>query len=141
VGKEIVKQDSSDSMMDFMFQGLMMVVVLLVVIPLLPVAQSAKRYYDSMVYEGRTEPPFMFNCVEQIQHLDIKNPWVTAYFTNMGEDYDALVSLNGPDNPANTFIVRPKEVIWINRLGAKERIYSIDYSSPHNTILRVLGEY
>lgn len=140
MGKEIVKQDSFDSMMDFMFQGMMMVVIMLVVIPMLPVAQSAKRYYDSMVYEGRTEPPFMFDCVTDPQHVDIKTPWVTAYFSNLG-DYDALVSLNGPDDPSNTFTVRPNEVIWVNRLGAKERIYSIDYSSPHNTILRVLGEY
>jgi len=141
MGKELVETGPFDSMMDYMFQGMIMVVVLLVAIPMLPVAQSAKRYYDSMVYEGRTEPPFMFNCVEEIQHVDIDNPWVCAYFTNMGDDYDALVSLNGPDNPANSFTVRPNEVIWINRLGARERIYSIDYSSPHNTILRVLGEY
>lgn len=141
MGKEIVRQDPFDSAMDYVFQGMMMLAVLLVAIPMLPVAQSAKRYYDSMVYEGRTEGPFMFNCVEEMQHLDISTPWVTAYFANMGNDYDALVSLNGPDNPDNNFVLRPNEVIWVNRLGAKERIYSIDYSSPHNTVLRVLGEY
>jgi len=132
--------DPFDLMIDYMFQGMMMVVVILVVIPMLPVAKAAQQYFESMSYQGRTEPPYMLDAQPFVQHLDIKNPWISAYFYNVGNEYEAIISLNEPDS-GNGFIIYPNDAIFVIRLGAKERISSIYYSSPHHTTLRVIGEW
>ena len=138
LGKEVTKKDYTSDIFDAGMYMIMGIAFLAFVLPAIPVIQSAQRYYQSMQYQGRTVSR-MLEAIQTKRHEDFSPELVSTYFYNTG-GYAVLISING-GGVGNEFLVYPKDTIYVNRLGADERIASIDYSADQPTLIRLIGEY
>ena len=137
--KAIVKTQQDDDMFDSIFSMAMMMVFMMVLLPTLPVVQNINNYVRSQMYSGNTVSELV-EATEAKQKKSYTPNLSWVYLTNLGV-YNAIIAINEGTAGYESFEICPGETIAISRLGAMSRISTLSLSSPHNTVVRVIGEY
>ena len=93
--------DYFDSIINYMFQAIMVVAILVIMIPRLPVTQAAQRYFASQRYSGQIDPRTL-DATEELRWINLVDyppytPWISATFYNEGPD-KVYIAVNRPDN-------------------------------------------
>ena len=89
--------DYFGSMIDYMFQAIMVVAILVI----MPVTQAAQRYFASQRYSGQIDPRTL-DATEELRWINLVDyppytPWISATFYNEGPD-KVYIAINRPDN-------------------------------------------
>lgn len=136
--KELTQKDTFDESIDMVMQAMFMAMFMVVLLPRMPLAQSAQRYFDSQYYEGRVGSKVV-NATDVVQSFVLPSPWVSAYFINDGPDY-VMVRVN--DEAGDIIYIRPLETITVSRVGARDRIYAVWYwcEAGQTALVRMYGQ-
>ena len=112
-----------DETIDMIIQPMIMVIFMMMLIPMLPVVQSAQQYFRSQQYEGRSASRTL-SADGVLRHIVLSDPWVGAFIVNDGPDA-VYIMINSDE--ADPYIIQAGESRTISRVGAENRIYAIYY--------------
>lgn len=141
MAKELTIPDD-DFDIGILMTPLLVVATVMVVIPMLPVIQSAQSYFTSQSYEGKADPREV-DANSSLQYFDLYAspgvPWSWVHFFNNGPNTVKI----GINSWENMFEILPFQHFTVSRLGAKERIGIIYYTcvSPGRAHVEINGEY
>jgi len=137
----VAEKDEWGSVVEPIMTALLFGVMLLVVIPMLPVVQSAQKYFASQSYEGNVETRVL-NATGTLQWLDFTNicPYlISAFFINRGTN-KVYIGINEAKDWLEIF---PGETRTVSHVGAEKRIVIIFYKcdTAKTTTVELEGHY
>lgn len=132
-----------DEIVDAMPKVLMVMFGMVLLMAILPAAQSITQYAQAQAYQGRTVTKTV-KANGDLKYLDVRYDypytlWISAYFINDGPD-PVEIAINYPDD---RFTIKPNGTVTINRSGAQERIAVIFYVCERGKTaeVQITGEY
>lgn len=127
-GKSLIRSDDEwDVAVDAVLTGLLTAVMLLAFFPLLPVVQSAQRYFTNQSYQGDVETKIL-HATGTLQYWDLVNsspyvPLISAFFINRGANR-VFIGINAA---MDWLEIWPGETRTVSHVGADTRIERIYY--------------
>ena len=121
----VPEKDDVDIVSESAMSALLFGVIFMVVIPMLPIVQSAQKYFTSQSYQGDVETRVL-NATRTLQWLDFTNicPYlISAFFINRGPN-KVYIGINEFEDWLEIW---PGETRTVSHVGADKRIVIIYY--------------